>query len=89
MGGLNEVLAVQLMAAKNNFPVWPHAVTLGLCEYSQHLTMIDYVCVSGRKDKQVIEYVDHLHEHFYQSVYNKKCSIYAPKRKWIFSRNEA
>jgi L-fuconate dehydratase len=64
LGGLNEVLAVLLLAAKFNLPVWPHAGGVGLCEYVQHLSMIDYLCVSGTKDERVIEYVDHLHEHF-------------------------
>ncbi len=64
MGGLNEVLGVLLMAAKFGLPVWPHAGGVGLCEYVQHLSMIDYVAVSGTKDGRVIEYVDHLHEHF-------------------------
>ncbi|QFY62927.1 L-fuconate dehydratase (plasmid) [Rhizobium grahamii] len=64
MGGLNEVLAVLLMAAKYNLAVWPHAGGVGLCEYVQHLSMIDYLAVSGTKDGRVIEYVDHLHEHF-------------------------
>ncbi|PSJ63006.1 L-fuconate dehydratase [Pseudaminobacter soli (ex Li et al. 2025)] len=64
MGGLNEVLAVLLIAAKYNMPVWPHAGGVGLCEYVQHLSMIDYIAVSGTKDGRVIEYVDHLHEHF-------------------------
>ena len=64
MGGLNEVLAVLLIAAKYNLPVWPHAGGVGLCEYVQHLSMIDYVAISGTKEGRVIEYVDHLHEHF-------------------------
>ncbi|XUY26684.1 L-fuconate dehydratase [Agrobacterium sp. rho-8.1] len=64
MGGLNEVLAVLLIAAKYDLPVWPHAGGVGLCEYVQHLSMIDYLVVSGTKDGRVIEYVDHLHEHF-------------------------
>jgi L-fuconate dehydratase len=64
MGGLNEVLAVQLMAAKYNVPVWPHAGGVGLCEYVQHLSMIDYVAICGEKDDRRIEFVDHLHEHF-------------------------
>ncbi|WBU52829.1 L-fuconate dehydratase [Paracoccus sp. SCSIO 75233] len=64
LGGLNEVLAVQLMAAKYGLPVWPHAGGVGLCEYVQHLSMIDYVAVSGTKQGRVIEFVDHLHEHF-------------------------
>ncbi|MCZ4290654.1 L-fuconate dehydratase [Hoeflea alexandrii] len=64
MGGLNEVLAVLLMAAKYNLPVWPHAGGVGLCEYVQHLSMIDFVAISGTMEGRVIEYVDHLHEHF-------------------------
>ncbi|RYE53513.1 MAG: fuconate dehydratase, partial [Hyphomicrobiales bacterium] len=64
IGGLNEVLSVLLMAAKYKKAVWPHAGGVGLCEYVQHLSMIDYLVVSGTKDGRVIEYVDHLHEHF-------------------------
>ncbi|MBV6649076.1 MAG: L-fuconate dehydratase [Hoeflea sp.] len=64
MGGLNEVLAVLLMAAKYQLPVWPHAGGVGLCEYVQHLSMIDFVAISGTMEGRVIEYVDHLHEHF-------------------------
>ncbi len=64
IGGLNEVLGVLLMAAKFGLPVWPHAGGVGLCEYVQHLSMIDYVAVSGEKEGRVIEFVDHLHEHF-------------------------
>lgn len=64
MGGLNEVLAVMLMAAKYGLPVWPHAGGVGLCEYVQHMSMIDYVAICGAKDDRRIEYVDHLHEHF-------------------------
>ena len=64
LGGLNEVLSVLLMAKKFNLPVWPHAGGVGLCEYVQHLSMIDYIVISGEKDTKRIEYVDHLHEHF-------------------------
>ncbi|MBB3212953.1 L-fuconate dehydratase [Herbaspirillum sp. Sphag1AN] len=64
LGGVNEILAVLLMAAKYNLPVCPHAGGVGLCEYVQHLSMIDYLCVSGTADGRVTEYVDHLHEHF-------------------------
>ena len=64
LGGVNEVLAVMLMAAKFGVPVCPHAGGVGLCEYVQHLAMIDYVALSGSKDGRVVEYVDHLHEHF-------------------------
>jgi L-fuconate dehydratase len=64
MGGLNEVLAVMLMAAKYDLPVWPHAGGVGLCEYVQHISMIDYIALTGEKDNKRIEFVDHLHEHF-------------------------
>ena len=64
LGGVNEILAVLLMAAKHGLPVCPHAGGVGLCEYVQHLSMIDYLCIAGTRDGRVIEYVDHLHEHF-------------------------
>ncbi|HEU6456472.1 MAG TPA: L-fuconate dehydratase [Roseateles sp.] len=64
LGGVNEVLAVMLMAAKHDLPVCPHAGGVGLCEYVQHLSMIDYLCIAGTREGRVIEYVDHLHEHF-------------------------
>ena len=64
LGGVNEILAVMLMAAKYNLPVCPHAGGVGLCEYVQHLSMIDYVCIAGTREGRVVEYVDHLHEHF-------------------------
>lgn len=64
LGGVNEILAVMLMAAKYKLPVCPHAGGVGLCEYVQHLSMIDYLCIAGTRVGRVIEYVDHLHEHF-------------------------
>jgi L-fuconate dehydratase len=64
LGGVNENLAVILMAAKFGVPVCPHAGGVGLCELVQHLSMWDYVAVSGRIDDRVAEFVDHLHEHF-------------------------
>lgn len=64
LGGVNEVLAVLLMAAKYKLKVCPHAGGVGLCEYVQHYSMIDYLCFSGTKQDRVTEYVDHLHEHF-------------------------
>lgn len=64
LGGVNEVLAVMLMAAKHGLKVCPHAGGVGLCEYVQHLSMIDYLCIAGTHEGRVIEYVDHLHEHF-------------------------
>jgi L-galactonate dehydratase len=62
MGGVNEVLAVLLMAKKYGVPIVPHSGGVGLPEYTQHLSTIDYVVVSGKQS--VLEYVDHLHEHF-------------------------
>jgi L-fuconate dehydratase len=79
MGGLNEVLAVLLLAAKYNLPVWPHAGGVGLCEYVQHLSMIDYVAVSGTKDGRVIEYVDHLHEHFLEPCVIRDAAYMPPR----------
>ncbi len=64
VGGLNENLAIMLMAAKFGKPVCPHAGGVGLCEYVQHLSMIDFLVVSGSWEGRVAEYVDHLHEHF-------------------------
>lgn len=79
MGGLNEVLAVLLMAAKYDLPVWPHAGGVGLCEYVQHLSMIDYLCVSATKEGRVIEYVDHLHEHFIEPCVIENAAYMPPK----------
>ena len=67
-GGVNEVLAVLLMAAKRGVPVCPHAGGVGLCEYVQHLAIFDYLRVSGSMDGRMVEYVDHLHEHFVDPV---------------------
>jgi L-fuconate dehydratase len=79
IGGLNEVLAVLLMAAKYKLPVWPHAGGVGLCEYVQHLSMIDYLVVSGTKEGRVIEYVDHLHEHFIEPCDIRHAAYMPPK----------
>lgn len=68
VGGVNENLAILLMAAKNEIPVCPHAGGVGLCEYVQHLSMIDYIAISGSMENRIIEYVDHLHEHFLDPV---------------------
>jgi L-fuconate dehydratase len=68
LGGVNEVLAVLLMAAKFEIPVCPHAGGVGLCEYVQHLSIFDYICVSASLENRVIEFVDHLHEHFLHPV---------------------
>jgi L-fuconate dehydratase len=68
VGGVNENLAILLLAAKFGVPVCPHAGGVGLCELVQHLAMFDYVTISGTTDGRVIEYVDHLHEHFVDPV---------------------
>src|SRR5215470_10166032 len=68
LGGVNEVLAVLLMAAKFGVPVCPHAGGVGLCEYVQHLSIFDYVAVSACLENRIVEYVDHLHEHFVTPV---------------------
>jgi L-fuconate dehydratase len=68
LGGVNENLAVMLMAAKFGVPVCPHAGGVGLCEYVQHLSMFDFIAVTGKMDGRVIEFVDHLHEHFEEPV---------------------
>jgi L-fuconate dehydratase len=64
VGGVNEAIAVLLLAAKFGVPVCPHAGGVGLCEYVQHLAFFDYVAVSGSTENRVVEWVDHLHEHF-------------------------
>jgi len=84
IGGLNEVLSVLLMAAKYKLPVWPHAGGVGLCEYVQHLSMIDYLVVSGTKEGRVIEFVDHLHEHFLEPC-DIQNAAYMPPRQPGFS----
>ena len=68
LGGVNEILAVLLMAAKFGVPVCPHAGGVGLCEYVQHLSMFDYIAVSASLEQRIVEFVDHLHEHFLDPV---------------------
>jgi L-fuconate dehydratase len=84
LGGVNESLAVMLMAAKSGVPVCPHGGGVGLCEYVQHLSMFDFVAVSGSMDRRVIEYVDHLHEHFKDPVIIRR-GRYRPPTKPGFS----
>jgi L-fuconate dehydratase len=68
LGGVNEVLSVLLMANKFGVPVCPHAGGVGLSEYVQHLSIFDYVYVSASLESRILEYVDHLHEHFLEPV---------------------
>jgi L-fuconate dehydratase len=79
LGGVNEILAVQLMAKKFDIPVWPHAGGVGLCEYVQHLSIIDYVCISGTIEDRLAEYADHLHEHFVDPLVTKNGRYLPPK----------
>jgi L-fuconate dehydratase len=80
MGGVNEALAVMLMANKFQKPVCPHAGGVGLCEYVQHLSIFDYVAVSGSLEHRVCEYVDHLHEHFVDPCITKHARYVTPLR---------
>ncbi len=79
VGGVNEVLAILLMAAKFKVPVCPHAGGVGLCEYVQHLSFIDYIAISGSMENRIIEYVDHLHEHFHDPVTIRNGAYIPPK----------
>ncbi|KQU55574.1 fuconate dehydratase [Sphingomonas sp. Leaf339] len=80
IGGVNEALAVMLLAAKFGLPVCPHAGGVGLCEYVQHLSMIDYLCFSGTTEGRVTEYVDHLHEHFVDPCVIRGAAYMPPSR---------
>ena len=80
LGGVNEVLAVLLMAAKYGLKVCPHAGGVGLCEHVQHLAMIDYLCFAGTREGRVVEYVDHLHEHFLDPCVIKNAAYMPPKK---------
>lgn len=79
LGGVNEILAVLLLAAKYDLPVCPHAGGVGLCEYVQHLSMIDYLCFSGTLEGRVAEYVDHLHEHFLKPCVIRDAAYVVPE----------
>jgi L-fuconate dehydratase len=80
IGGINELLSVMLMAAKSGVPVCPHAGGVGLCELAQHLAFIDYICVSASLENRILEYVDHLHEHFFDPVVVKKGRYMPPSK---------
>jgi L-fuconate dehydratase len=80
LGGVNEVLAVLILAAKFGIPVCPHAGGVGLCEYVQHLAIFDYIAVGASLEDRVCEYVDHLHEHFIDPVRVKAGRYLAPSK---------
>ncbi|MDF9812286.1 enolase C-terminal domain-like protein [Streptomyces sp. SPB162] len=86
VAGVNENIAILLLAAKFGVPVCPHAGGVGLCELVQHLAMFDYVAVSGSWDDRVIEYVDHLHEHFEDPVVIDHGRYRAPARPGFSAR---
>ena len=79
LGSINEIITVLLMAHKLNIPVFPHAGGVGLCEYVQHLCMIDFVIINGEKKDKVVEYQDSLHEHFKYPCEIKNGSYMPPK----------
>ncbi|MEY9844132.1 L-fuconate dehydratase [Streptacidiphilus sp. BW17] len=78
VGGVNENLAILLLAAKFDIPVCPHAGGVGLCELVQHLSMFDYVALSGTTEDRVVEYVDHLHDHFLEPTVIQEGHYRAP-----------
>jgi L-fuconate dehydratase len=80
LGGVNEMLAVLLLAAKFGVPVCPHAGGVGLCEYEQHMSIFDYIAVSASLEGRVLEYVAHLHEHFLDPVVIHEGRYAAPQR---------
>jgi L-fuconate dehydratase len=80
LGGLNEVIAVVLMAAKLGVPVCPHGGGVGLCELVQHVSAFDYVAVGGTWDGRVVEFVDHLHEHFVDPAVVERGRYVTPAR---------
>ncbi len=79
LGGVNECLAVHLLACKFGIPVCHHAGGVGLCEYVQHLAIWDYIACSGSLENRVVEYVDHLHEHFVDPVRIRKARYLPPE----------
>ena len=80
LGGLNEVLAVVLMAAKFGVPVCPHGGGVGLCQYSQNIVLFDYIAVSASLEKRVLEYVDHLHENFLEPIVIRRGRYIPPQQ---------
>jgi L-fuconate dehydratase len=80
LGGVNEVVAVQLLAERFGVPVCPHAGGVGLCEYVQHASIFDYIAVSGSLEGRCVEFVDHLHEHFVDPCVVRGGSYVVPMR---------
>ncbi len=80
LAGPNEILAVMLMAEKFGLPVCPHAGGVGLCELIQHMSIVDYICVSASLENRMLEHVDHLHEHFVDPVRTRNGRYVPPAR---------
>ena len=80
LAGPNEILGVMLMADKFDIPVCPHAGGVGLCELIQHMSFVDYIAVSGNLENRVLEYVDHLHDHFLDPVRTKNGYYLTPQK---------
>jgi len=89
VGGVHENLAILLLAAKFGIPVCPHAGGVGLCEMVQHLSMVDFVAISGSLDERRIEHVDHLHEHFVEPVRLERGRYLPPEKPGIGARMHA
>ncbi|MGW3993646.1 enolase C-terminal domain-like protein [Amycolatopsis sp. NPDC004772] len=89
VAGVTENIAILLLAAKFGVPVCPHAGGVGLCEMVQHLSMFDFVAVSGTQQDRVIEYVDHLHEHFVDPVRIERGRYLAPREPGLGARLHA
>jgi L-fuconate dehydratase len=85
VAGVNENVAILLLAAKYGVPVCPHAGGVGLCEMVQHLSMFDFVAVSATMSDRIIEYVDHLHEHFTDPVRVTGGRYHAPRAPGLSS----
>jgi len=77
-GGVNDTIATMLLAAKFDIPVCPHAGGVGLCELVQHLAIFDYIAIGASLDRRVLEFVDHLHEHFVDPVVMRRAHYVAP-----------
>ncbi|GAB3149595.1 L-fuconate dehydratase [Microbispora hainanensis] len=86
LASVNEIVPVLLMAAKFGVPVCPHAGGVGLCELVQHMAVVDYVCVSGSLEGRVLEYVDHLHEHFTDPVRIERGHYLLPEKPGYSAR---
>ena len=89
VGGVNEAISILLLAAKFGVPVCPHAGGVGLCEYVQHLAFFDYIAVSGSLENRVVEWVDHLHEHFRDPAIVRDGRYVAPDRAGLQHRDAA